>query len=100
MTDQNAHRKPHKQSHQKQASPVYPPAQGSSPVTELGYMDMPADFPYKQVLQKGRPRHDGADPFRIRHPKMETGRRAKIFAPFDALRGFSDAIREIQKQKE
>ena len=71
-----------------------------SPVPELGHMDIPADFPYEKILQKGRPQHDGADPFRIRHPKMETGKRAKIFAPFDALRGFSDAIRETQQKAE
>lgn len=64
---------------------------------ELGHMDMPPDFPYRDVLAKGRPRHDRLDPFRIRHPQMDPGRRAKLFAPFDALRGFSEAIRKAEK---
>lgn len=64
---------------------------------ELGHMDMPADFPYRDVLAKGRPRHDRLDSFRIRHPQMDPGRRAKLFAPFDALRGFSEAIRKAEK---
>ena len=55
----------------------------------LGYASIPPGFPYLDVLQKGRPLHEKTDPFRIRHPSMDTGRRAKIFAPFDALRGFS-----------
>ena len=53
---------------------------------------MPADFRYREVFLKGKPQHDRFDPFRIRHPSMDRGRRAKIFAPFDALRGFREAI--------
>lgn len=35
---------------------------------------------------------------RIRgHPRMPNSRRAKIFAPFDALNGFDEAIRARQK---
>ncbi len=60
----------------------------------IGVMAMPADFKYRAVFMKGRPQHDGCDPFSLKHPKMDTGRRAKIFAPFDALRGFSAAIME------
>ena len=58
----------------------------------LGYCPMPEDFAYRDVLAKGRPRHQKTDPFGIRHPSMDPGKRAKIFAPFDALRGFSAAI--------
>ena len=58
----------------------------------IGVMAMPADFRYADVFEKGRPVHDRYDPFRIRHPRMSNGRRAKIFSPFDALKGFSDAV--------
>lgn len=59
---------------------------------EIGIMPMPAGFKYREVFLKGKPRHDRYDPFRIRHPKMDTGHRAKIFAPFDALKGFNEAV--------
>ena len=57
-----------------------------------GKRAMPADFKYRDVYLKGKPRHDRYDPFRIRHPQMDVRKRAKIFAPFDALRGFDFAI--------
>lgn len=58
----------------------------------------PADFLYMDVLRHGPPQHDEFDPFRLKHPSMDVSRRAKIFAPFDALCGFDDALaaREIQ----
>lgn len=58
----------------------------------IGVMEMPPDFKYLDVYQKGKPTHDRYDRFSIRHPRMDPGKRAKIFAPFDALRGFSEAI--------
>lgn len=58
----------------------------------IGVIPMPADFKYREVFLKGRPQHDKYDDFSIRHPKMAAGKRAKIFAPFDALRGFNFAI--------
>lgn len=58
----------------------------------IGVMPMPTDFKYKDVFLKGRPQHERFDAFSIRHPKMDCGKRAKIFAPFDALRGFNFAI--------
>ncbi len=61
-------------------------------MTAVGVMAMPADFRYREVFLKGKPQHDRWDPFRVRHPVMESGRRAKIFSPFDALRGFSEAV--------
>ncbi len=64
----------------------------------VGYMPMPANFQYADVLRRGRPQHDQFDRFRLRHPSMAPGKRAKIFAPFDALRGFSEAVaaKEVQ----
>ena len=61
-------------------------------MTTVGYMPMPGDFKYADVLRKGRPKHDPSDPFLAKHPPMPAGRWAKIFAPFDALKGFSESI--------
>ena len=58
----------------------------------IGYMPMPADFKYKSVFLHGKTQHGPEDPFRIRHPVMPCSRRAKLFSPFDALRGFDAAI--------
>ena len=64
----------------------------------VGSMPMPAGFAHADVFLCGRPRHGLAgkaqtyDSFYRKHPPMETARRAKIFAPFDALRGFGEAI--------
>lgn len=58
----------------------------------IGVMTMPADFRYRDVFLKGKPEHNRFDLFRIRHPSMDVGRRAKIFSPFDALKGFNEAI--------
>ena len=58
----------------------------------IGAMAMPVDFRYRDVFLKGKPRHDRYDSFRIRHPEMPPGKRAKLFAPFDALRGFDFAV--------
>ena len=58
----------------------------------IGVMPMPAGFRYREVFLKGKPQHERFDNFRIRHPRMDVGKRAKLFAPFDALRGFNFAI--------
>ena len=54
-------------------------------------IEVPMDFPYLSVIFQGPPKHSHDD-FSLRHPKMELGKRAKIFAPFDALDGYSDAV--------
>ncbi len=59
----------------------------------VGSVSMPPHFAYREVFLRGRPRHPEEDGFSLRHPPMEPGRRAKIFSPFDALRGFSDELR-------
>ena len=48
---------------------------------------------YIDIIDKERPVHDG-DAFEARHPKMSREARAKIFAPFAALKGFEEAIEE------
>lgn len=58
----------------------------------IGDIPMPAGFRYKDIAARGRPEHTKMDAFRLRHPSMDVRRRAKIFAPFDALKGFSSAI--------
>ena len=57
-----------------------------------GSMQIPADFKYRDVFLKGRPVHDRHSRFYAKHPPMPPSRWAKIFSPFDALRGFSDAV--------
>ena len=69
-------------------------------MSSIGVMAMPADFGYRDVFLKGKPQHDQYDSFRIRHPRMSTGHRAKIFAPFDALDGFSALIRQQDRFRE
>ena len=59
---------------------------------KVGDMHMPGDFRHRDAFDRGRPEHDPYDPFSIRHPRMDVGHRAKIFAPFDALRGFGEAV--------
>jgi len=59
---------------------------------------VPEGFRYREVYLKGRPDHGRYDEFSVRHPRMDAGRRAKIFAPFDALRGFSAAILEKEAE--
>lgn len=66
--------------------------------TGIGNMSMPANFRHAEIFRRGRPRHGKPgvlstyDAFYIRHPPMSTLRRAKLFAPFDALAGFSVRI--------
>ena len=50
------------------------------------------NFRYRDVALQGRPTHQPMDNFSIRHPAMPLSRRAKIFSPFDALKGFAEAI--------
>jgi hypothetical protein len=57
---------------------------------------LPSSFRYRNVLEKGKPVHDKYDSFSIRHPAMDLSRRAKIFSPFDALKGFSDELSKTQ----
>ena len=58
----------------------------------IGVMAMPANFRYREVFFRGRPQHVKYDDFGARHPKMPCSKRAKLFAPFDALAGFSEAV--------
>ncbi len=58
----------------------------------IGSMAMPLQFKYRDVLLKGRPRHEKWDSFWIKHPPMAPSRWAKIFAPFDALDEFDERI--------
>ena len=53
---------------------------------------IPKGFRYSEVLRRGKPVHKKFDSFSIRHPSMPLEKRAKIFSPFDALKGFNEAI--------
>ena len=53
---------------------------------------LPDGFKYTAAFMAGRPKHDRFDDFSIKHPQMERGKRAKLFAPFDALDGYSECI--------
>lgn len=52
---------------------------------------IPLTFPYLSILMQGRPQHE-MDEFAFRHPRMDQGKRAKIFAPFDALDGYGESV--------
>ena len=62
------------------------------PTPAIGYMPMPVNFKYRSVFLKGKPRHQKYDDFWRKHPPMGAARWAKIFAPFDALDGFDEAV--------
>lgn len=61
-------------------------------MASIGNIPIPPGFRYRHVLMKGKPLHRKTDAFLTRHPHMDIGKRAKIFAPFDALRGFDEAL--------
>ncbi len=58
----------------------------------LGAMAMPQGFKYRSVFLRGKPRHQKYDDFWRKHPPMPAAHWAKIFAPFDALSGFSEEL--------
>ncbi len=59
---------------------------------------LPPNFRYRHVLEKGKPVHDRSDRFFAKHPPMELAKRAKIFSPFDALKGFGDELSRTQEE--
>lgn len=60
-------------------------------------MDTMLDNEYQSLLLRGRPEHARCDDFSLRHPPMQLSQRAKIFSPFDALKGFGEAIDEKRR---
>lgn len=74
---------------------------GNTVVNTIGIGDhitIPPNFRYAEVFRRGRPQHGipgklgTYDSFYVKHPPMDCSRRAKIFAPFNALKGFDEAI--------
>lgn len=65
--------------------------------TNMHDNNIPDAFPYRDVLEKGKPEHTDTDAFRIKHPPMPCSRRAKIFAPFDPLEGFHKRLIETEQ---
>ena len=49
--------------------------------------------PYEKILRAERPVHF-QDAFSAKHPPMPREKRAKLFAPFDALAGYGEALGE------
>ena len=58
----------------------------------IGYMLPPTEFKYADVIRHGKPVHAINDSFAVKHPAMALGKRAKIFSPFDALKGFTEEV--------
>lgn len=61
---------------------------------DVDNIDQPDNFEYTEILQRGKPKHEKFDDFYRMHPFMDVSKRAKIFSPFDALKGFSEATAE------
>ena len=66
-------------------------------MTIPGGMSMPPDFRYRETFLRGKPKHARYDEFRVRYPGMSASRRAKLFAPFDALKGFGEAVASVYR---
>ena len=52
----------------------------------------PPGFKYMKAYLAGRPKHTPFDSFYYHHPPMDRRKRSKIFAPFEALEGYSESI--------
>lgn len=61
---------------------------------DIGDMRRPEKFDYTDIMEHGRPIHEKYDEFYQKHPFMSISKRAKIFAPFDALKGFGEPDEE------
>lgn len=59
---------------------------------KIDNITFPQDFEYIEVIKTGKPTHEKYDSFYLKHPPIELTRRAKIFSPFDALKGFNEAV--------
>ena len=53
---------------------------------------------YQKVYEKGKPVHQKFDSFSIKHPPMDISKRAKIFSPFDALKGFNEELAKTETE--
>lgn len=53
-------------------------------------IDTPSARKYADIINMPRPK--------MHHQRMDPLNRAKIFAPFDALRGFDEKIEEVDRQ--
>ena len=55
----------------------------------------PPGFKYMKAYLAGRPAHTPFDGFYHHHPPMDRRKRSKIFAPFDALEGYSESCQAM-----
>ena len=51
----------------------------------------------KELHVQDRSSEDGWDPVHYGHPRMPLEERAKIFSPFDPLRGFREELRRRER---
>ena len=68
--------------------------------SERSVIEIPSNFRYRDVFLKGKPKNEKTTSFSIKHPAMDLGRRAKIFSPFDALKGFNDELAKSEQINE
>lgn len=61
----------------------------------MEYFNLNAEEKYKGIIHRTRPCTEDS---KIRHPRMPAADRAKIFAPFSALKGYETVIQERQKE--
>ena len=64
----------------------------------IGYMPMPEGFRHAELAKAGRPKHEKFDDFWCKHPPMDLRKRAKIFTPFLALRGYKELIQATEEE--
>ena len=58
----------------------------------IGANSIPVSYFSDTNCHLRRPYHDISDPFFARHPKMDVRHRAKIFNPFNALKGYDEEL--------
>lgn len=65
---------------------------------DIDISSIPSSFRYRKVYEKGKPVHNADDLFSIRHPAMALSKRAKIFNPFDALKGLGNELQKAEHE--
>ncbi|MGI6006230.1 MAG: hypothetical protein ACOX8E_01905 [Ruminococcus sp.] len=61
----------------------------------MEYFNRNAEEKYGDIIRRSRPCTEES---RIKHPRMPSADRAKIFAPFSALKGYEDVIKNEQEE--
>ncbi|MGI6012357.1 MAG: hypothetical protein ACOX8H_12825 [Ruminococcus sp.] len=61
----------------------------------MEFFNLNAEEKYKDIIHRKRP---DTEESKIRHPRMPVSDRAKIFAPFSALKGYGKVIQNHQQE--